>query len=235
MNFYASLIFLGIVLVLFSFIWVIIDKKKAFGFIKSIDSKKQELAEIITDAEQMIEELNKFSDYIVTQMDLKNEELQANFKSLEERVKSLGSKAMPVSKAVMEMHRIEAELAREMQAGKAEHLIERQADKAEQPVEKQSAKAELQVEKQELVMSETRTKAANGTYGSFFANGSRLEKTASITEKTIMRKSDKVIPFNNRYTEVLKLSEEGMDVVDIAKRLGIGKGEIELIMGINRN
>lgn len=205
MNFYASLIFLGIMLVLFSLAWVVIDKKKTFSFIKNADSKKQELTEIITDAEQMIEELNKFSDYIVTQMDIKNEELQVNLKNAEERISNLGLKSETAAKG----------------------LISADIDCADSSGEKTI----------EQVNNVQGTKVANGTYGAFPGKSAPAvsERPVSKIEKPVLRKTDNVIPFNNKYKEVLKLSQEGLDVVEIARRLGTGKGEIELIMGINRN
>ena len=98
-QFYVSLIFIGILLITFSLILVLLDKKKVFGFARNYERKKQELIEIINDAEQMIEELNKFSDYIVTQMDFKNEELRLNLKKADENIKSLAIKAHDVCKA----------------------------------------------------------------------------------------------------------------------------------------
>lgn len=104
MNFYVSLVFFGILLILFSLAWIILDKKKAFGFMRSLDEKKQELVEIINDAEQMIEELNKFSDYIVTQMDLKNEELMKKLRIAEEGINNLGKK--PITSVMCQSVRI---------------------------------------------------------------------------------------------------------------------------------
>jgi len=49
-----------------------------------------------------------------------------------------------------------------------------------------------------------------------------------------VRKKDKIIPFSSRYAEVLRLSKEGMKEVDIAKNLNMGKGEVELIIGLRR-
>jgi DNA-binding NarL/FixJ family response regulator len=37
-----------------------------------------------------------------------------------------------------------------------------------------------------------------------------------------------------KYTDVLKLSKEGMDESEIARNLKIGKGEVRLILGLNK-
>ena len=54
------------------------------------------------------------------------------------------------------------------------------------------------------------------------------------TYKPQIGRSEKVIPINSKYNEVLRLAECGLNEVDIAKRLNMGKGEIQLIMGLNR-
>jgi len=73
-QFYVSIIFLGILLIVISLVWIVYDKKQSYDYSKQLDSKRDELVKVITDSEVMLEELNKFSDYIVSQMDLKNEE-----------------------------------------------------------------------------------------------------------------------------------------------------------------
>ncbi|NLK86364.1 MAG: hypothetical protein GX279_02600, partial [Clostridiaceae bacterium] len=49
-----------------------------------------------------------------------------------------------------------------------------------------------------------------------------------------VKRREKVIPFSNRYSEVLRLSNEGMGDLQIAKSLNMGKGEVELIIGLKR-
>ncbi|NTV88860.1 MAG: hypothetical protein HGA22_00620, partial [Clostridiales bacterium] len=92
-QFYIIMLFVGIILMVFLTVWTILDKKKVFKVVKEFDRKKGELVEIIGDAEQMIEELNKFSDYIVTQMDIKDEELRSNIKKADEQIRNIGIKA----------------------------------------------------------------------------------------------------------------------------------------------
>ncbi|NLK86656.1 MAG: hypothetical protein GX279_04090, partial [Clostridiaceae bacterium] len=95
-GFYVSLIFIGILLSIISLILILIDKKNIFVFRKAFDDKKQELVEIINDAEQMIDELNRFSDYIVSQIDVKNEELNANMKEAEKKLSALEERAVTI-------------------------------------------------------------------------------------------------------------------------------------------
>jgi hypothetical protein len=211
-QFYVSLIFLGIILIIFSLIWVVLDKKNVFSFIKSFDVKKQELVEIINDAEQMIEELNKFSDYIVTQMDVKNEELQANLKQAELEIKILSQKAQAVGLIEVEAAGLEKVTAAEFNSAIA--VNGRSTDTMSIPYEPLfKYNSDFVIENMDF--DNNNAKAASGA-------------------RTAAKKSEKVIQINNKFTEVLKLSENGLDNLDIAKKLNMGKGEIELILGINK-
>ncbi len=189
-GFYISLIFLGILLVLFSLILVFFDKRKSFGFMKSYEKKKQELIEIINDAELMIEELNKFSDYIVNQMDLKNEELSRNLSDAEKRIDKINDKLKPGG-----------------------------LESSTQPV-------------QEEIITEA-VAANSGIINTVEASTAYL-KHSGTTHHGNVKKADKIIPIKNKYSEVIRLSGEGIKNADIAQRLNIGKGEVELILGLRK-
>ena len=79
---YVSIIFTGIMLILISLGMIAYDRKKAFDYSTKLENKKDELEVVISDADQIITEMNKFSDYIVTQMEIKNEEMHKNLKKL---------------------------------------------------------------------------------------------------------------------------------------------------------
>ena len=177
-GFYVSFVFLGVLLVAFSLVWIFLDKKKAFNFVKSFDKKKQELIEIISDAEEMIEELNKFSEYIVHTMDLKNEELNKNLKIAEKKVNSLSERANVTCNENSEMKPQESR----------ESLVHREV----------------------------------------------VSNTDNDIAVALAKKIDNVIPIKNKYSEVIRLSKEGMKSLEIAKKLDMGKGETELILGIRK-
>ena len=90
-QFYVSMIFIGIILVLISLIWIAYDRNKGNNYEKRLEEKKEQLVGIISDAEQMIDELNRFSDYIVTQVDTKKDELLYNLQHLDELKNELKS------------------------------------------------------------------------------------------------------------------------------------------------
>lgn len=177
----------GIILMFLIIIWTLLDKKKVFKVVKDFDQKKSELIDIINDAEQMIEELNKFSDYIVTQMDLKDEELRSNLKKADEQIRNIGLRAQQI-----DIH------------------------------EKVPAN-------EKIVFDLNNDMAINDIdYNSFPAITFEESKQND-------RRNEKVVPINNKYSEVLKLSRDGYNESEIAKKLKIGKGEIQLILGINKN
>ncbi|MGE5615200.1 MAG: DUF6115 domain-containing protein [Bacillota bacterium] len=194
-GFYVSMIFLGILFVITSMVFLLFDKRKAFEFSKSFDEKKQELAEIISDAEQMIEELNKFSDYIVNQVDIKSEQLDKNLKDAETRIHELSEKAAAIS----------ASVAAAVNAEKSPAAV-----------------AARKMDIQPVIPPVIQERRINGGLGVPDAYAAAAEK------------NEKVIPFRNKYSEVLRLSREGMGNLDIAKSLNIGKGEVELIVGLRK-
>ncbi len=72
--FYVSIIFLGIILVVAALFFIIMDKVNGKDFFKEFDRKKDEMFNLIQDSEDMVQELNKMSDYVVTVIAEKNQE-----------------------------------------------------------------------------------------------------------------------------------------------------------------
>jgi hypothetical protein len=201
-GFYVSIIFIGIMLIVFSLVLIAYDKKKSIDNAKVLEDKKQDLINIINDAEQMVEELNRFSDYIVNQMDIKNEELCATLKGIEEKAKKINQ-------------RID---------------------------EKPEMKSATQ--RNDMTVSCNNVEATGNDSEKLFGLNSDLiidnivfDNRGVIGDiyKPYNKVKEKVIPINNRYKEVIQLSERGLDNTEIAKRLNMGKGEIELTLGLNRN
>ena len=71
---YVSIIFLGIILVVAALFFIIMDKVNGKDFFKEFDRKKDEMFNLIQDSEEMVQELNKMSDYVVTVIAEKNQE-----------------------------------------------------------------------------------------------------------------------------------------------------------------
>ncbi len=210
-GFYVSMIFLGMLLIIVSLISIFLDKRKVFNFIKGFEEKKQELSEIIVDAEQMIDELNRFSDYIVTQMDLKNEELNRNLRDAEMRVHSLNERINTVNASAAVVHEAEAAVI----------------------------STEIDLMETEIAYAVNSTSMNTGAINSLplstpVAASAAYNRGEALKSTTSVKKSDKVIPFNSRYSEVLRLAGEGLGSLDIARKLHMGKGEVELIIGLRK-
>lgn len=211
-GFFVSMVFFGVLLVIFSLICIFLDKKKVFSFIKTYDEKKQNLVEIMNDAEEMIEELNRFSDYIVNQMDLKNEELSMNLKTAEEKVGALKEKTRAICSETEEFARMDR-----IECGKTVEMVGAPAVAVSEEAYLEAAYSEAACIEQIPV--------------AIAVNGEELD---IIPQKLPIRKNEKVIPINNRYSEVIRLSTEGMSGLEIAKGLNMGKGEVELILGLRK-
>jgi hypothetical protein len=165
-QFYLGFIIIGILLIIIPFVWFIINKKKSNDYMNLLEEKKNELLGIINDAEQMIEELNRFSDYIVTQIDLKNEQLWNNFNKLDKLINQ-----------------------------KTDSLVE-----------------DLPEHSDGVVL---------------------LDSSSSFQEISGENKAqEKIIPFNSKYRDIVNLANKGPTNTEIARKLKMGKGEIQLILEI---
>lgn len=216
-NFYVSMIFIGIVLIMASLIWVAFEKKGSFSFMKKLEEKKQDMVSIINDAEQMIEELNKFSDYIVTQMDVKNEELRNNLKTADEEIKQLHSRI--VEQLVEVPEKIAAANENRIEVRKEATSIKVVNGICLEAVQKPSE--QFITQNSDLVIESAALEQA-------------IPKRL-LNSKQAIRRNDKVIPIDGRYKEVLRLSGDGFNDTEIAKKLSMGKGEIQLILEINKS
>ena len=119
--------------------------------VKLLESKKQELDEIIYSASDMVHELNHVSDYVANIVEQKNEELNEVIKSADERIADM----------------------------------------------------------RELFESNDKNKVVDFP-------------SVGISQNVV----------HSKKSEIEELYNEGYSVSDIAKELGIGKGEIELMLGI---
>lgn len=56
----------------------------------------------------------------------------------------------------------------------------------------------------------------------------------SNKNKPVTNRNDKIIAFGTKHAQVLSMSDDGLNDAEIARNLNIGKGEIELIRGMNK-
>ena len=199
-SFYVSIVFIGIMLILISLVLVAYDKKKSFDYTGKLDDKKEELTSIIADADQMIDEMNKFSDYIITQMELKNEEMSTSLKVMEEKVRHINSSLSERSEEgiirqdkVVNGNNIEARLNHENYHSSLNYHVNLESPKIE------------------------------------------VLNAAGIAAYKMQPKArDKVVPINNKTNGVIQLARNGLNDTEIAKSLKMGKGEVQLILEMNK-
>ncbi|MDQ2085864.1 hypothetical protein RBH29_05360 [Herbivorax sp. ANBcel31] len=182
-GFYVSIMFMGILLMVISLVWIAFDKKKYLDSENVLEEKKEMLVSVISDAEQMIEELNNLSDYVVSNISEKRQEVIDTIEKADKKIK---------------------EIKEEKISTKVDGTYFSEANKS--PIDNKNTVFRN-------ILSEEKDVAKS------FAK-SKVEK--------------KVVSINNRHKEVIDLSQSGLNETQIAKKLNMGKGEIQLILGINK-
>lgn len=223
-GFYVSMVFLGALLVIFSLVCIFLDKRKAFNCLKSYDDKTQKLVEIINDAEQMINELNRFSDYIVSQMDVKNEELNNKLKLAEEKMDVLNEKAGMICNGTGKTAVQEGNECRKGFPVETKNEISFM----------EASNVEVTGFEADALVSSVAVAVNGGAIDTAVTAAAPYFKYNSNYVSKPAKKKEKVVPINNKCSEVIKLSREGMQGLEIAKRLNMGKGEVELILGLRK-
>lgn len=215
--FVISILLLSVILGMFVFLC----KKKVISFVINYEAKKKELNDIVIDAEEMIKELNKFSEYIADQVDLKNNEMNKNIKAAEE-------------KAMLLQQRVDNLVISSRDIVKKDSINKTEASYTAGVLETQ------QIDRENKIFDQTnedeKTMAAvNGE--SIISNSSAILAYTAHQHNTTLsvpKKKEKVIPLTTKYSEVIKMSQENMSIQEIAKKLNIGKGEVELILDMRR-
>ena len=199
-GFYSSIMFIGIILIIVSLIWIVFDRKKSFDTELRIDEKKAELIRIIRDAEMMVEELNKFSDYVVTQIEEKNSEMATSFKEADGLIETMRSETVCYYESLkVQNDGIGNSYSVGVKHRGSDNNLSRMSD--------------LVIENREENFV------------------SPIKNTRSNSQTKL---KDKVILINNKHSEVIMLAQKGMNETEIARKLNMGKGEIQLILGVNR-
>jgi DNA-binding NarL/FixJ family response regulator len=83
--FFVCIILIGIIIVGIAMVWIVIERKNSRDYRLDIDERRYELQQAIEDAEQLLNELNNFSDYIVNRMEEKQQEIESVINSASEK------------------------------------------------------------------------------------------------------------------------------------------------------
>jgi DNA-binding NarL/FixJ family response regulator len=176
--FFTCIILIGSGLVVFALILMLSEKRRMHDWRDDVKQKKEDLIKVIEDAETLIEEMNRFSDYVVSSLEQSHTTLEKTIQEADYRIELLNGKTIDIDNSGY----IEPEI---------------------QALEALSSEQENQEEPIPLPNPE-------------------------------MFKKGKVIPFDVKRREIIKLSRSGLDSTQIARLLNIGKGEIELIARMSR-
>jgi len=179
--FFVCIILIGIILVAVSIVWMVIERKNNRDYRLEIDEKRYELQQLLEDSDQLLNELNIFSGYIVSRMEEKQEAIEEALKSADERLALFSNLDEIPADPISNMEKIPKSPDQDFEEIK-ENVV---------PIEDE-------------------------------------------VNKTLLQKKGKIIPFDVKKREVIKLQRNGMDDAEIAKLLNMGKGEIELISRISQ-
>jgi len=84
--FFICIILIGVLMTAVAMIWMVIEKKRSRDYRLETDEKRYELQRVVEDAEQLLDELNNFSNYIVTRMEEKQQEVEAVLVTADQRL-----------------------------------------------------------------------------------------------------------------------------------------------------
>lgn len=186
-TFFTGLIMIGISLILISIIMVMLDRKRDSEEKREYIEIKSKLEELLIDSSEMVDELNRFSDYMVTRVDKKCKEYM--------------------------------DLINYKQEKKVDDTVAQQVSKVS---EAEATAAAVTIKPSEPVPD--------------IREINSVDEAVIFTEELEAGNSsgeDNSKGSNHKHNEVIKLFEAGMSDAEIAKALNIGKGEVQLIIGLN--
>lgn len=171
--FFVCIILIGIFITAAAMIWMTVEKKKSRDYRLEMDERSHDLQQMLEDADQLLDELNHFSDFIVNRMEEKQQDVEAVIQKADERL-DLFEQLKDIQTDIPQ---------RDEEYAKGIHeVIAQHKPVASPPAEKRA----------------------------------------------------KIIPFDEKRHEVIKLHKDGLDSTEIARMLSMGKGEIELISKMGR-
>ncbi len=84
--FFICIILIGVLMTAVAMIWMVIEKKKSRDYRLETDERRYELKHVVEEAELLLDELNNFSNYIVTRMEEKQQEVESVIQAADERL-----------------------------------------------------------------------------------------------------------------------------------------------------
>ncbi|MBP7175711.1 MAG: hypothetical protein KBA53_05760 [Thermoclostridium sp.] len=93
--FFICIILIGVLMTATAMVWMVIERKKSRDYRLETDERRYELQRVVEDAEQLLDELNNFSNYIVTRMEEKQQEVELVIQAADERMDLFGQIDLP--------------------------------------------------------------------------------------------------------------------------------------------
>lgn len=173
--FFVCIILIGSGITIFALILLLAEKHRLHDYRIDIKDKKNDLIKVIEDAEDLISEMNRYSDYVVTQIEDKHNALSKSIEDADLKIEFMNSLSNVKTLDYISPSYDEASV---------EKIIE--------------------------------------------------EEQLEPAKSTNAVKKGKVLTFDLKRREIIKLAKSGLDSTEIARRLNCGKGEIELIAKLGR-
>lgn len=173
--FFTCIILIGSGLTLFALMLMLFEKRRLHDYRNDLKEKKDDLIKVIEDAEELISEMNRFSDYAVTQIEEKNDVLLKSIAEADLKIEMLNSVDVYESSIGVP------------------------------PVYDETAVMQI-----------------------------LEEETPETDDIMAVPRKSKVLTFDLKRREIIKLARSGLDSTEIARLLNCGKGEIELISRMGR-
>ena len=195
----------------------------------------------------MVDELNNFSDYIISQIEKKNSEVDSQLTKLDEKLKKVVETQVNLDMSGERLRHVESQgEAQKEGQGEAQKVSQGEAQKEGRGEVQKEGQGKVQKEGQGKDQKESQVQTKKVVYrmvrrnraaqGDGFENEERQPYDIRVLKGKAVNESGKrtaVLVMNEKkYGSILKYADEGMTEAEIARKLNIGKGEVELIIGL---
>lgn len=211
--------------------------------IKRMEEELHALNNILDSCDKMVSELNNVSDYVISNMEEKSEKLKKLITKADNKIKDLDLQMKLIDKPEQLTMNIldEKKTKTKTETKETSKKDTKQAKRTSRKNE--NLEEDISVSNGELV-----TKPISSAINAY-ENNLKVTKKSEVSENKESRSLfDKIIMedpsgndnkkyafvINPKAKDVIELSRQGLDTTEIAKRLDIGKGEIELILGLKK-
>ncbi|MDR3121538.1 MAG: hypothetical protein LBU58_09455 [Clostridiales bacterium] len=226
------LLIVGMAFVLMSVLLFARDYRKGKKLLERAAEEKEELLSIIGDAELMVNELNNFSDYILSRIDSKSSEVGEVIEKLGETLERAAGKVGAVDKAGAPAdhagrvdntaHGRRSVRYRVADSKKAQTYRLKSGARPRAVPNAAPAPSEMQAEAQAAFGRRDETFVPAPVI--LFPVAERADRRKERRQATLSR--------NRKCVDVIKYAEDGMDEAEIARKLNIGRGEVALVLGL---